>query len=97
MQYAKFHPKCYCIYSLKVKDNVVRVILVQVFIKQSTTAPSLAYKLLQAMVKVLNALVIKQGCMPSGKLKATKLLPELNEVGAQQQHQLHLPMSVVPW
>ena len=35
--------------------------------------------------------------MPMAKLKAAKPWPEPAEAQTQQQHQLHLPVSVTPW
>ena len=46
--------------------------------------------------KAPNALVIKQVCIPSGRLKVAKPQPELTEAQKQPRHQPHISISVAP-
>ena len=61
----------------KVEDNVLYVMIVPVIEPQPGILQNPAANLLHALLKAPNILVIKQVCMPLGKLKAAKLWPKL--------------------
>ena len=84
--------------ALKVKDNVLWVINTPGIVLQKATQFIPEANPPSTLLKVPNALVIKQVHIPSSKLKATKLQLEPAKTQAlQQQHQqqLQLPMSVM--
>ena len=83
--------------ALKFRDNVLHIMMVPITALQPAMRSNPVAKLIHALLKVPNALVIKQVHMPSRKLKATMLQPELASARAQQQHQPHLLISVAPW
>ena len=67
-----------------IKDNILQVMTMLVIMPQSTAPSNPADNLPCALFKVSDALISKRLCLPSGKLKAAKLCPELARAQAQQ-------------
>ena len=65
--------------SLKLEDNVLQVITMLAIVIQPAISSKPAANPPCTLLKVANALVIKQMCIPSSKIKTTKLWPELAE------------------
>ena len=61
----------------KVEDNVLCVIIVPVITLQPATPSNLATNPPHILLKAPSSLAIKHVCMPSSKLRAAKLQPEL--------------------
>ena len=61
----------------KVKDNIIHMINATVIMMQPTVLENPVAYLPCTLLKVPNGLVIKQVCIPSGKLKTAKLPPKL--------------------
>ena len=81
----------------KVENNILCIMTAPVIALQSITLKNPVANLPYTLLKAPRALIIKQVHIPMGKLKAAKPQPKLAEAQTQQQHQLHLPISVVPW
>ena len=81
----------------KVKDNVLLVMTTLVIVLQNTMPSNPVANPPHALLKAPNALVIRQVCIASGKLEATKLWRELAEAWAQQHHQPRLPIIATLW
>ena len=69
----------------KVKDNVLHMMTAPVIVLQPTVLQDPTANLACTLLKVPNAFVIKQVCIPTGKLKAVKPQPKPAKFQAQQQ------------
>ena len=72
--------------AFKFVDNIVCVVIALVIMMQPTVDPSPATKLPYTLLKAPKALVIKQVCILSRKLKDSKLWPKLGLVQVQEQY-----------
>ena len=82
---------------LNADNNILCIMIVPVIALQLDALSNPAANLLPTLLKAPNALVIKQVCIPSGKLKAKKSKSKLAKAWAHQQYQTYLPASFAPW
>ena len=80
----------------KIEDNILHVMTVPIITPPSALLKTPEANPPGALLRVPNALVIKQVCMPMGRLKAAKLRPELAKAQQQQRYQPHISISIAP-